>query len=322
MTQPWTLAVDLGGTKVDAALVRNGAVNSRSRSRQPTGASATSDQLAASVVAAVTAALAELPVGDTLDSVGVATAGPITIATGSTSPVNLPAWRDFGVRSLVARAVHEVHPGVPVHFGLDGTAITVAEHRYGAGAGIPNLMCIVVSTGIGGGILVDGQLLHGSTGNAGHLGQTYVSGFELPGRPSTAVTFGPRAVTVEEVAAGPGSLAWARQQGWMGDDGLALAADYAAGNAVAIAAVRRSAAAVGQAIAGAAALLNLDAVLVGGGFSRVTPQYTRLVQETVDAHPLPFVRATRVLPSVLGDDGPLLGAAALRHYSGAAAHQL
>ena len=120
------------------------------------------------------------------------------------------------------------------------------------------------------------------------------------------------AATLEAVAAGPGSVAWARAQGWSGETGLDLAASYRAGDEVAIAAVRRSAAAVGQAIAAAATLCDLEAVAIAGGFSHVADDYIDLVRAAAAAASLhTYARRCRVVPSGLDGDGPLLGAAAL-----------
>ncbi|WGD36687.1 ROK family protein [Lysinibacter sp. HNR] len=312
----YTLAVDLGGTKVDAALVSRGSIVAGSRHRQPTGSQATREELAASVSSALQQSIASLPPHTSIDRVGIATAGPIDTGEGTTTPVNLPAWKEYPLRDLVASAVLPLFPDAHIAFGLDGTAIALAEHHYGSGRGVTNFMSMVVSTGIGGGVITDGSLLRGASGNAGHIGQTYVSGFSQA-LTSTPEPRGPRAgfigdsLTVEEVASGPASIAWARSYGWNGNDGHDLARDYSAGNEIAIAAVERSAAATGQAIAGASALLNLELVAIGGGFSRVTHDYARLVQKAVTQHPLAYARKTRVVASELGDDGPLLGAALL-----------
>ncbi len=303
----FTLAVDLGGTKVDAALVSNGTIDPASRHRRPTGAGSSADVLAAAVRDAVRGALGAVGPRASVSQVGIATAGPIDSVEGTTTPVNLQAWKGFGLRELVTSEVRAAFPDANVGFGLDGTAIALAEHRYGSGRGVANFMSMVVSTGIGGGIISNGMMLRGATGNAGHIGQTYVSGF---GGSSDVW------LTAEDVASGPASIAWAQSQGWKGSTGQDLARDYAAGpespgHELAVAAVERSAAAVGQAIAAASALLNIELVAIGGGFSRVTDAYPDLVQQAIRRHPLEYVRATRVIASVLGDDGPLLGAALL-----------
>jgi len=304
MTAEWALAVDLGGTKIEAALVdASGALLPGSRMRAPTGRASSSEQLAASAANVVRGALAALPEGDTIVGVGIGSAGPITVATGSVSPLNLPAWREYPLRDEVTALV----PGVPVTLRMDGECIALAEHWVGAAQGETNLMGMVVSTGIGGGLILDGRVVAGPTGNAGHIGHVEVGGFD------EACLCGGTGC-VEAVASGPHTVAWAQLQGWTGQTGEDLAAGYAAGDSIAIAAVKRSGRAIGQAIASATALVDLDVVAIGGGFSRVTPDLFDFIREAIAKRAaFPFVTKVRVIPSGLSADGPLIGAAGLVH---------
>lgn len=119
-------------------------------------------------------------------------------------------------------------------------------------------------------------------------------------------------LTLEEIASGPASAAWAQAQGWTGATGEDLARDAAAGDPIARAAIERSARAVGEALADAATLVDLDVVAIGGGFSRVSDDYIDLVQQALTASAVhAYSQATRVVRSGLGDEGPLIGAAAL-----------
>ena len=302
----YALAVDLGGTKVEAALIDStGALLTGSRFRQPTGRASTSGQLAASVTSVVTQAIAALPTGDSLAGAGIGSAGPITVAEGLVSPLNLPAWRDYPLRDLVAGLV----PGLPVTLRMDGECITIAEHWVGAAQGAQNLMGMVVSTGIGGGLILGGRAVAGPTGNAGHIGHVEAGGFD-----EKCLCGGTGCV--EAVASGPNTVAWARSQGWTGTSGEDLARDYTAGVAVARDAVARSGRAIGQTIASATALVDLELVAIGGGFSHVTPDLFDFVREAIAARaPFPFVAKVKVIPSGLSGDGPLIGAAALVHHA-------
>ncbi|MCU1579645.1 MAG: sugar kinase [Rhodoglobus sp.] len=304
MSGSYALGVDLGGTKIEAALVDpNGALLPGSRFRAPTGRESTSGQLAASAHSVVVQALATLPDDATLVGAGIGSAGPISVADGLVSPLNLPAWRDYPLRQQVADLV----PGLPVSLRMDGECITIAEHWVGAARGENNLMGMVVSTGIGGGLILGGMAVAGPTGNAGHIGHVEVGGFDEP-----CLCGGTGCV--EAVASGPNTVAWARSQGWTGATGEDLAAGYAAGDAIAIAAVRRSGTAIGQAIASATALVDLEVVAIGGGFSHVTPDIFDFVREAIAKRaPFPFVAKVRVIPSGLSGEGPLIGAAALIH---------
>ena len=304
MLPSYALAVDLGGTKVEAALVdETGAVLAASRHRSPTGPLKTADELAAAVESVVTRARASLPAGAPLLGVGIGTAGPITVETGTVSPLNLPAWRDYPFRDFVAALV----PEAPVRLRLDGLCITLAEHWLGAGQGAGSLMGMVVSTGVGGGLILGGTTVSGSSGNAGHIGHIEVGGFDDP-----CACGGTGCL--EAVASGPRTVAWARAQGWTGLTGEDLSAAYAAGDPIAVAAVKRCGQAIGQAIASATNLVDLDVVAIGGGFSHVTPDLFDFVRAAVAERTVfSFATRVRVVASALSGDGPLIGAAALIH---------
>lgn len=286
------LAVDFGGTKVEAALVANGVIVAGTRTRRPTGPERSADELDAAVAEVVRGALG----GATVARVGIGSAGPVDTVRGLASPLNVPAWRDHPLRDVVAAVV----PGARVVLAADGLAITLAEQRYGAGRGSDNVMGMVVSTGIGGGLVLDGRGVSGASGNAGHIGHIQVSGFDDP------CACG-RSGCVEAVASGPNSVRWARAQGWEGSTGEELAASDDPRARVAI---ERSARAVGLAIASASALVDLEVVAIGGGFSRSAPDYLDLVRVAA-AEGFPFVQATRIVAAGLGDEAPLIGAAAL-----------
>jgi glucokinase len=290
--QDAVLAVDFGGTKVEAALVVDGRLVEGTRTRRPTGPERSAAELDAAVAEVVHGALG----GATVTRVGIGSAGPVDTVRGLASPLNVPAWRDHPFRDVVAALV----PGAEVTLAIDGLAITLAEQRYGAGRGSDNVMGMVVSTGVGGGLVIDGRGISGASGNAGHIGHIQVSGYDDP------CPCG-RSGCLEAVASGPSSVRWARSQGWQGSTGEELAAsDDPLGRA----AIERSARAVGLAIASASALVDLDVVAIGGGFSRSAPDYLDLVRAAA-AEGFGFVRATRVVAAGLGDEAPLIGAAAL-----------
>lgn len=291
------LAVDIGGTKVDAAVVTaEGEVVRASVARRPTGRENTRAQIAGNIRAVAEEALAAVP-DVRVGAIGVGSAGPVDLPARSVSPLNLPQVEGLAIDEVLGGLVDG-----PLTLALDGTCIALAEHWRGALVGTTNAMAIVVSTGVGGGLVMDGRPVTGSTGNAGHLGQTFVR----------TIDGDPAAATLEAVAAGPGSVAWARSRGWVGETGLDLAASYREGDQIAVAAVRRSAAAVGQAIAAAATLCDLEAVAIAGGFARVADDYVDLVAAAAhDAALHAYARRCRVVPSGLDGDGPLLGAAAL-----------
>ncbi len=299
------LAVDLGGTKIEAALVEaSGVVRAAGRTRRPTGPDTDPAQLTAAVADVVGGALTALAPGDELVGVGIGSAGPIDFRTAQVFPVNMPGVHGFALADEVRDALGARSAAARVELRHDGGCIALAESWVGATRGAHASMAIVVSTGVGGGFVVGGAVMGGSSGNAGHIGQVSApSGFEVEGI---------RSPTLEDVASGPSSVRWARAQGWPGSRGEDLARDAAAGDPIARAAIERSARAVGIALADAATLVDLDTIAIGGGFSHVAPDYVDLVAAAVrSSAALPYARAARVVPSGLGGDGPLIGAGGL-----------
>ncbi|MDJ1114131.1 ROK family protein [Microbacterium dauci] len=294
----YALAVDVGGTKIEAALVTAaGEVVQASRSRVPTGRAITQAGLEQAATDAATRALAHLDPGARVVGVGVGSAGPLDLQRGVVAPVNMPDAAGAGFAHLEAVA------SAPVALALDGTCIALAEHRFGAARGARNALALVVSTGVGGGLIIDGQPVRGKSGNAGHVGQV-----RIEPRGDGAIDAG----TVEQIASGPHIVRWAQSQGWEGATGEDLARDAAAGLPVARAAVERSAFAVGTAIANVSTLLDLDVAVIAGGFSGVSPDYIPLVAAAVrEQAMLPYAATVEVRPSGLDGAGPLVGAAVL-----------
>lgn len=296
------LAIDLGGTKIESALVdADGAIVEGSRHRTPTGAGAATD------VTVLERGLTEVidgcrahPRWDEVVAAGIGAAGPIDITAGTIAPINLPAAQGF----RIVEAVRTASGLDAVTLRLDGTCIALAEAWRGAARGVRNAIVFVVSTGVGGGIVSDGRLVAGGSGNAGHLGQILVA--DIDGEPAAS--------TLEQRASGPHTVAWARAQGWAGTTGEELAVSYRAGEDVAIAAVARSAHAVGVGLTSAATLLDLELAVVGGGFSFVADDYPDRIERVVRESAVnAYAGRLKVVRAGLGGDAPLIGAGALVH---------
>ncbi|WP_107499686.1 ROK family protein, partial [Streptomyces sp. wa1002] len=208
-------ALDIGGTKIAGALV-DGDGSLSVRAQRPTPAR----EGAEAVMGAVDEVLGELmasPLWVRAGSVGIGSAGPVDAAAGTVSPVNVPGWRDF---PLVER-VHKTVGGLSVALVGDGVAMTAAEHWLGAARGYDNALCLVVSTGVGGGLVLGGTLRPGPSGNAGHIGHISV---DLDGDPCPCGARG----CVEGIASGPNIARRALENGWRpGPDGDATAAAVA-----------------------------------------------------------------------------------------------
>lgn len=294
------LAIDLGGTKVEAGLVTAaGEARTESVHRAPTGQERTGADIIDAVSRVAASALSTRRPADRLVGAGIGSAGPVDLGAGTASPLNLPRAAGLPLVAAVEDLVD-----APVRLALDGTCIVLAEHAFGAARGARNALAMVVSTGVGGGLIIEGMPVTGVSGNAGHLGQTRLRA-RSDDEPATAGT-------LEAIASGPSSVAWARSQGWAGDTGEALAQAYAAGEPVAVAAVRRSAGALGEAIASVSTLLDLDAAVIAGGFVAVAPDYLQLVRASATANTVfAYAKRVRIVPSGLDGRGPLVGAAAL-----------
>ncbi|MEV4561570.1 ROK family protein [Kitasatospora sp. NPDC049285] len=304
--RPLLAALDIGGTKIAGGLVdADGALLRRFRLPTPT----TGDRY--ELMAAVDAVLDELardPRWAEVRAVGIGSAGPVDISTGTVSPVNLPGWREFPLRDAVAE--HPAVRGLPVVLGGDAVAMTAAEHWRGAARPYRNALCLVVSTGVGAGLVLDGRLHTGPTGNAGHLGHISV---DFTGRPCPCGSRG----CVEGLASGTAIARTAAESGWRpGPDGDATAAAVAAaartGDPLALAAYDRAARALAAGIAATATLVELDVAVVGGGVATAGDVlFTPLRRHLAAYATLPFTRHLHVTPARLGTDAGLVGAAAL-----------
>jgi glucokinase len=299
------LALDVGGTKLAAAVVDDaGRLLGRGRVPSPTGTDA--EALYEALIACAAAALrgADTLPGD-LDGIGVAAGGPMVWPAGDVSPLNIPAWRGFPLRKRLAEEFATER--VLVH--NDAVALTVGEHWKGAGAGTSNLLGITVSTGVGGGLILDGRLYHGTSGNAGHFGHTVV---EPDGPPCACGGRG----CVEAIASGPNTVRHAQADGWrpptgVAADGAALAAAATAGDPVATHHLARAGRAVGVAVASCASLLDLQVAAVVGGFSKSGAPFWQPLQQAFAAHAgLRYAAACQVVPGRLAGAAGLLGAVA------------
>jgi glucokinase len=318
MIQRPALAVDIGGTKLAAALVEpGGRVAAYARTETPSdpsdldaegGRGRAPDKGSAEALWRTLGSLLDKLLADhgspALAGVGVGCGGPMTWPAAAVSPLNIPAWRGFPLRERL----REHFPGRLVRVHNDAICMAAGEHWRGAGRGKDNVLGMVVSTGVGGGLILDGRLVDGASGNAGHIGHVVVD----PAGPACAC--GGRGC-LEAIARGPGLVAWAQEQGWRPGHqvtGVDLSADAARDHPVAVAALERAGRALGIAIASATHLCDLEVVAIGGGLSQAGRLLFDPLEETFRAHArMEFAREVRVVPAALGQTAGLVGAAAL-----------
>jgi glucokinase len=288
------LAVDVGGTKMaaglvdrDGSLVERAMLPTRRTSSRPVGDGGSRDgeaeALWSDLAGLVRGVLAAARGGDRLLVCGAGCGGPMTPGGEKVSPLNIPAWRGFPLRARLAELT-----GLPTFVDNDAKALALGEGWVGTAAGLDDYLAMVVSTGVGGGVVLDGRLLSGRLGNAGHVGHVIV----VPdGR---ACSCGGRGCLEAEAS------------------GTALAAITGQPARLAPAAVvERAGTLVGLAIASVVNLLDLPLAVVSGsvalGFGE---PFFRAAQAEMDLRcRLEFARGARVVPGGLGDRGPLIGAA-------------
>jgi glucokinase len=287
---PTVLAVDVGGTKLAAAVVNgNGVilVDAHAPTPESDRAEEVFDALTA-VIGRVRSKAIEAPV-----ICGVGCGGPMLADGETVSPLNIKAWRDFPLRDRLAAEI-----ALPVAVDNDAKALALGEGWLGAAQGAANYLAMVVSTGVGGGIVLDNRLLDGAHGNAGHIGHVVV---EPDGRRC--------------VCGGRGCLE-AEASGLSIETATGRSATEASDDVR-----RRTGMLVGRAVASVANLLDLELAVVAGsvalGFGRI---FFDAAQTEIELRArLDFSRSTRIVPAGLGADGPLVGAAAVGRRALAAA---
>jgi glucokinase len=295
------LALDIGGTKIAAGIVdADGTLVHHAKLPTP-------DEDAEAVWTVVDTLITEAlaAAGGRVRGVGIASAGPIDLPSGTVSPINITAWQRFPIVDRVSEVV-----GAPVRLGGDGLCMALGERWRGAGRGAQFLLGMVVSTGVGGGLVLDGAPYDGRTGNAGHVGHVVV---DPDGGPCSCGGRG----CVETIAAGPRMAQWARDNGWDAPaeaDAKELADAAYAGHPVALRAFYRGGIAVAAMIASVGAVCDLDLVVIGGGVARAGKLLFDPLRDALATYArLDFLRGLRVLPAELGGDAGLVGAAALLH---------
>lgn len=251
----------------------------------PTPQAAAGEDIWVALEEVVRAAAANAPPEAKVVVCGVGTGGPMEPGGERVSPLNIPGWRGFPLRSRLAELT-----GLPTFVDNDAKALALAEGWRGAAEGRPHFIAMVVSTGVGGGIVLDGRLLEGRLGNAGHIGHVVV---EPDGR---ACACGGRGCLEAEAS------------------GMSIAVMTGRPAATATpAVVERTGTLVGRAVASVASLLDLDLAVVAGsvalGFGQAF--FSAAQRELSGRARLSFSRDARIAPASLGPAGPLVGAGAV-----------
>lgn len=310
-------AADLGGTKI-LSIVSDGVGRVLGEDRRPTeaelGREAVLERLVASVRAAASAAGSASGGFERIGALGISAAGPSDFEHGILlEPPNLPGWRDVPLAALLRERT-----GLPAVLENDANCAAVGEHAYGAGRGTCHMLYMTVSTGIGGGLILDGRLYRGVDGTAGEIGHVVVAadgplcncgsrGCLEALASGTAIA----RMAHEAVAARRSDrLRAALAQGELDAKDVAEAAE--AGDEAAIEIVARAAYYLGLGLAGLINVFNPEMIVVGGGTARIGP---RLLDPAFSlARQLAFTRpatTVRLVTAELHGYAEALGAAAL-----------
>jgi glucokinase len=252
------------------------------------------------------------PAGHTVACIGVAAPGPVDPVAGVVLRApSLPGWENLPLRAILSNALQ-----TPVYVANDANVAALGEWVYGAGQGHQDLIYLTISTGIGGGIIVNGQLLLGANGLAGEVGHVTV----LPDGPICSCG---RRGHLEALASGPSIAGWVQEQLQSGApsilpqemplSAMQIANAAVEGDHLALAAFERAGTYLGEALANLINIFNPSAVILGGGVScsgelLLTP-IRKVLQRQVYSYQ--FLEKLKLTVAALGDEAGLLGALAL-----------
>lgn len=295
------LGLDIGGTKLAAGVVdATGMVHSFLRT--PTLGHEGPDRVVERLLELGREAVAAAGASwSGVEAVGVGCGGPLDAARGVLSPPYLPGWHDVPLAAIAERAY-----GLPVVLDNDATAAAAAEHRYGAGAGVTNMVYLTVSTGVGGGVIVDGRLYRGSDGNGAELGHVTV---DWRGRVCHGCG---RRGCLEAYVSGTSIAERAREAGLGLETAEAVAAATRHGDAGASRVWDETVEALACGLTSIVNLFEPELVVIGGGVSRSGELLLGPVRERVRLQAMtPAGKTVEIVAAALGDRVGVVGAAAI-----------
>ena len=287
------LGIDIGGTKIAAGLVTESG-NVLRQSRVPTPLSGGTAILDAAL------ALARDYQSEPIAAIGVGTGGQVNADLGTIVSATslLPGWAGTDVRSAFEAAF-----GIPCFVGNDVNALAVGESRFGAGQNLATVVYLALGTGVGGALLLNGRLHHG----------THWAGAEFGHLGLTLGDTGPRQ-TLEDFASGPGLVqTYTELSGFVGEmTGETIAEEARCDpESLSALAVTRTGEYLGYGLVSLANILDPDLIVIGGGLSALGDSLLEPAQRILAKHALPGPAHCPVVLAALGADASLVGAAAL-----------
>jgi glucokinase len=242
--------------------------------------------------------------GRDIEAVGIGCGGPLDSRAGVLiAPLHLPGWTDVRIADLASAEF-----GVPAVLDNDATAAAAGEHRFGAGRGVSNMVYLTVSTGVGGGVILDGRVFRGATGNGGELGHVTV---DWRGRRCKGCG---RRGCLEAYASGTSIAERARDAGLKVETASDVAAAARDGDPVAVRVWDETCEALACGIASLANVFEPERVVIGGGVSREGEHLLGPVRERVKAEVIgPVADSLEVVAAELGERVGVAGAAAVAY---------
>jgi glucokinase len=301
-SKPPVLALDIGGTKLAA-----GVVDDQGRTHsflvRPSRTELGSGALLEDLFALGREAVEQSGVPWTaIATVGIGCGGPLDAERGTLiAPPHLPGWRDVPVSELAEREYER-----PVVLENDATAAAAGEHRWGAGVGVGNMVYLTLSTGVGGGVVIDGRLYRGSSGNGGELGHVTV---DWHGRGCRGCG---RRGCLEAYVSGTSIAERAQEAGLNLPTAEDVAAAARAGEAGAVAVWNETTEALACGVVSIVNLFEPELVVLGGGVTRSGNQLLGPVRDAVRKDAMrPTGDTVDVVLSAFGDRVGVVGAAAI-----------
>jgi glucokinase len=243
-----------------------------------------------------------------IQGIGIGSAGQIDFSTGTVAFAvdTLPGWTGTRIKARTA----ERFPDLPVIVDNDVNVAAVAEQRIGAASGLRNFICLVLGTGIGGAIVVDGKLVRGTYGGAGELGHVSVD-FNGP-----RCSCGNRGC-LELYASGPGIARIAREGSFSFADSRQVIEAWLAGDSQANQVMDIVIRALASGISGFIHTFNPEAVIIGGGVAQAGERFLHSIrQETERRTSAAMWKAVQLEPAAAGNHAGVIGAALqMWHYS-------
>ena len=292
------IGIDLGGSKIEAvALAADGAERVRRRRATPVGDYAATVGAIAGLVGAIEDELGES------GSVGIGTPGAVSAASGRMKNCNSTWLNGQPLADDLTRALAR-----PVRLANDADCFALSEARDGAGRDAAVVFGVILGTGVGGGIVVDGRLLHGADAIAGEWGHNPLAG-EPAGLPAPACYCG-RHGCVETYLSGPALAADYRLHGGAGPDVPAMIARMRQGERLAEECWQRYLDRLARALGTVVNILDPHVIVLGGGLSAIPELYAALPPRLV-RHVFSDRLAARIVPPVHGAASGVRGAARL-----------